>query len=299
MIVLALFPSSYAGCLKMSYPLWNIRNRVFELRRPLIMGIVNITPDSFSDGGRHDTTDAAVGHALRLIDEGADLLDLGGESTRPGSLPVSLDEELLRVLPVVEALIQRNVSVPISIDTNKAEVGRRCLQTGAHIINDVTALQGDEAMPSVVRNFGAGVILMHMKGTPATMHLAPHYDDVVSELHSFFETRLHALEQVAIQRQAVVLDPGIGFGKNDLHNLELLAHLDRFGDLGCPICLGVSRKGFLGRLLGRDVSQRLAGSLALACDAVTRGTAHILRVHDVGVTADVVRVLAELVSRRK
>src|SRR5262245_28078579 len=176
---------------------WQIRDRLLEIRRPLVMGIVNVTPDSFSDGGKFFSPDAAIAHGLQLIEEGADLLDIGGESTRPGSQPVSLDEELQRVVPVVRALARQS-SVPISVDTSKAEVARQSLEAGAHIINDVTALQGDPAMPEVVRDSGAGAILMHMQGTPTTMQIAPHYDDVVTEVYEFLERRLRELQQTGI-----------------------------------------------------------------------------------------------------
>jgi dihydropteroate synthase len=273
---------------------WQVRGRVLQPGRlPLVMGIVNITPDSFSDGGRFASPEAAVAHALRLVEEGADLLDLGGESSRPGSVPVSLDEELARVVPVVRALAAR-VAVPLSVDTTKAEVARQALAAGAHIVNDITALAGDLDMPAVVRVYGAGVILMHMQGTPATMQRAPHYDDVVGEVARFLEARLQAVADLGIAGRQVVLDPGIGFGKTAEHNLALLARLDEFQRLGRPVCLGVSRKGFLGRVLGRPVGQRLAGSLAAACHALARGAAQVLRVHDVAETRDAVALFTAL-----
>ncbi len=274
---------------------WQIRERTLELRRPLVLGIVNITPDSFSDGGRYLGEEAALAHALRLVEEGADLLDLGGESTRPGSSPVGLEEELRRLLPVVKRLAREvGERVPLSIDTTKAEVAQRCLDLGAHIINDITALQGDLAMGEVIRRSGAGVILMHMQGTPATMQQAPHYDDVVEEVANFLQARLHVAAGMGIAAQAVVLDPGIGFGKTDADNLALLAHLGKLQSLGCPVCLGVSRKGFLGRLLGREVQERLAGALAVTCHALVHRAAQILRVHDVRQTRDVVEMMSHL-----
>jgi dihydropteroate synthase len=272
---------------------WQIRDRTLLLDRPLVLGIVNVTPDSFSDGGRWAGPEEAVAHALALVAEGADLLDIGGESSRPGSRPVALDEELARVVPVVGALAEQT-SVLLSIDTTKAEVARQCLAAGAHIINDITALTGDPDLAGVVRDFGAGVILMHMQGTPETMQLAPAYTDVVAEVESFLEARLQTAADLGIAGSQVVLDPGIGFGKTLEHNLELLAHLDRLRRLGRPVCLGVSRKGFLGRLLNRPLPERLAGSLAAACYALASRSAQLLRVHDVAATRDVVTLFSAL-----
>src|SRR5262245_14151347 len=227
---------------------WRCRTHTFTIgRRPLVLGIVNVTPDSFSDGGRFASIEAAVAHGLGLVADGADLLDVGGESTRPGSQPVPLDEELARVVPVVRELVAR-AGVPISVDTSKAEVARQCLAAGASVINDVTGLRGDPEMLAVVAQAGAGAIVMHMQGTPATMQVAPAYADVVAEVGAFFEERLHALAAAGIGPERVALDPGIGFGKTDAHNLALLAGLGRYQRLGRPVCLGVSRKGLLGRL---------------------------------------------------
>src|SRR5947209_12790665 len=276
---------------------WQLRGHTLDPSvRALVMGIVNVTPDSFSDGGHHASTDAAVAHAATLLHQGADLLDIGGESTRPGSQPVPLDEELSRVVPVVDALVAsgRLGHVLLSIDTSKAEVARRCLGAGAHVINDVTALRGDPAMGTVVRDFGAGVILMHMKGTPATMQQEASYGDVVGAVFAFLQERLQAAVDAGIAGPCVALDPGIGFGKNEEHNLSLLARLDKFQELGRPVCLGVSRKGFLGRLLGRPVQDRTAGSLAVICHALARRAAQVLRVHDVAPTRDAVVVFAAL-----
>jgi dihydropteroate synthase len=257
------------------------------------MGIVNVTPDSFSDGGRYAATEAAVAHGLALAGQGADLLDVGGESTRPGSEPVPLDVELRRVLPVVEGFRSRT-TVPLSVDTSKAEVARRCLAAGASVVNDVTALRGDPDMAGVVREAGAGVVLMHAQGTPATMQLAPHYDDVVGEVLAFLQERLQVLAEVGIAADRVVLDPGLGFGKTQEHNLELLARLGEFGRLGRPVCLGASRKGFLGRITGRPVHRRLAASLAVVCHALARRSAQVFRVHDVEETRDAVNVFAAI-----
>jgi dihydropteroate synthase len=275
---------------------WRLPDRTLQLgRRPLVMGIVNVTPDSFSDGGRYAGPEAAVAGALELVSQGADLLDVGGESTRPGAVPVAADEELARVLPVVEALAGR-AGVPVSVDTAKAVVARECLRRGAQVINDVTALAGDPDMAAVVRDAGAGAILMHMQGTPATMQVAPSYGDVVEAIASFFAARLQALQGAGLEPERLVLDPGIGFGKTLAHNLELLARLGELQRLGRPVCLGVSRKGFLGKVLGRPVGERLAGSLAVAAYAAVRGTAQVLRAHDVRETRDVVRMIAAVES---
>src|ERR1019366_4791376 len=267
---------------------WRLRNRVLSLgSRCLVMGIVNVTPDSFSDGGRFLPTDAAIAHGLELVRQGADLLDIGGESTRPGSAPVPVDQELERVLPVVTALAQQT-SVPISIDTSKAEVARAGLQAGAHVINDVTGLTGDPHMIAVAREFAAGVIVMHMQGTPATMHLDPHYDDVVTDLSRYFAERIQSLTAAGIAFEAIMLDPGISFGKRTQHNLTILAHLAEFNSLGRPLCLGVSRKGFIGKILDRPLEQRVIGSLALAALGLGPEAGPLLRGHDVAETRDLV-----------
>lgn len=276
---------------------WRLRNRDLPLgSRCLVMGIVNVTPDSFSDGGRFLHIDSAIAHGLELVRQGADLLDIGGESTRPGSQPISCEEELQRVVPVVAALA-RQINVPISIDTSKAEVARACVQAGAHIVNDVTGLGGDPRMAEVVRDSGAGAIVMHMQGTPATMQIAPHYGDVITDLCRFFAERLQSLAAAGIAPEALALDPGIGFGKTREHNIALLARLAEFTALGRPICLGVSRKGFLGKLLDRPVEERLAASLAAAAYALSQNAAQILRVHDVAQTRDLVLVWEALKNR--
>ncbi len=278
--------------------MWHLPDRVLEFAHgPLVMGIVNVTPDSFSDGGQFHSLEAAVAHGLELVRQGADLLDIGGESTRPGSAPVPLEEELRRVLPVVTALVAQT-TVPISVDTSKAEVARQCLQIGARIVNDVTALRGDAGMVEVVRAQRAGVILMHMQGTPTTMQVNPHYDDVVGDIGRFFEERLQSLAAAGIAREQVVLDPGIGFGKTLDHNLEILARLAEFQRLGRPVCLGVSRKGFISRVLGgRPVARRLAGSLAVLSFALGREAVQVVRVHDVEESKDVVTMFKALSSR--
>jgi dihydropteroate synthase len=274
--------------------MWQLRDRTLDLgRRPQVMGIVNVTPDSFSDGGQHFTPAAAVAHGLTLVQQGADILDIGGESTRPGAAPVHPDEEERRVLPVVRALAEQT-TVPLSIDTSKAVVARACLKAGAHIINDVTALRGDPGMAPTVRDHGAGVILMHMQGTPQTMQQDPRYEDVVAEVGRFLEERLQAAADLGIAEGQVALDPGIGFGKTGTHNLQLLARLEGFQRFGRPVCLGVSRKGFLGKRLGRPVERRLAGSLAAVCYALGRKAVQVVRVHDVEETFDAIQVYAAI-----
>jgi len=265
------------------------KDRLIEFHdRPLIMGVVNVTPDSFFDGGRYFDTDAAVAHAVRLVEEGADLLDIGAESTRPGADVVNEEEERRRAIPVVTA-VAKAVTVPISIDTSKASVARAALDAGAVLVNDVTALRGDPAMVDVVAQTGAGIVLMHMNGTPRSMQQAPHYDDVVGEISEFFEERIHfAMSHGIVQRQ-IILDPGIGFGKLLKHNLVLLAQLRRFTLFECPVLVGVSQKGFLGQLLDRPVQERQWGTAAAVAMAVDRG-AGILRVHDVRAMKDVVQV---------
>jgi dihydropteroate synthase len=278
--------------------LWQLpRRQIVFSTRPLVMGIVNVTPDSFSDGGQFATPENAVAHALRLVEEGADLLDIGGESTRPGAEPVSVDDELRRVVPVVQALAGR-VTVPISVDTSKAAVARACLSTGAEVINDVTALAGDPDMVATAQDAGAGVILMHMQGTPRTMQQNPNYEDVVGDIKIFLDERLKAVTAAGLNRSQAVLDPGIGFGKTQAHNLELLARLDEFRSLGRPVCLGVSRKGGIGKILNRPVGERLFGSLAVLCHAMSRHAVQIIRVHDVAATRDVVRMWEAIEAQR-
>lgn len=279
--------------------LWQLRDRSLEITsRALVLGIVNVTPDSFSDGGRHSQNEAAIAHGLALVEDGADMLDIGGESTRPGATPVDAAEELRRVVPVVETLCKKT-AVPISVDTSKAEVARACLDVGASIINDVTALAGDPGMLEVARSSGTGVILMHMQGTPATMQIAPHYGDVVHDIRDYLQQRLQEVTAQGLKREAIAIDPGIGFGKTHAHNLELLARLEEFQSLGRPLCLGASRKGFLGKITGRPLEERLAGNLAVVAHALVHGAAQIVRVHDVAATRDVVLMLEALAQYRK
>ena len=272
------------------------KDRLIEFPgRPLIMGVVNVTPDSFYDGGRHLDAEAAVAHAVRLVEEGADLLDVGAESTRPGADAVNEVEERRRVIPVVTA-VAKAVTVPISIDTSKAAIAREALDAGAVLVNDVTALRGDSAMVDVVARSGAGIVLMHMYGTPRTMQQAPRYDDVVEEISVFFEERIHFAMTHGIVRRQIILDPGIGFGKLLVHNLTLLAQLRCFEIFECPLLVGVSQKAFLGQLLDRPVQERQWGTAAAVAMAVDRG-AGILRVHDVRAMKDVVQVAAAISQR--
>ena len=259
---------------------------------PLLMGVVNVTPDSFFDGGRYRDADAAVAHALRLVEEGADLLDIGAESTRPGADIVSEVEESRRAIPVVTA-VAKAVTIPISIDTSKVAVARAALDAGASLVNDVTALRGDPAMVDLVARTGAGIVLMHMHGTPRTMQQAPHYSDVVGEISEFFEDRIGFATAHGITRRQIILDPGIGFGKLLAHNLTLLAQLHQFRQFDCPLMVGVSQKSFLGQLVSRPVQERQWATAAAVAMAVDRG-AGILRVHDVKAMKDVVRVAAAI-----
>ncbi len=276
------------------------RARQFEYAFPgpaLLMGIVNVTPDSFSDGGQFLESTAAAAHGAELVAQGADILDVGGESTRPGARAVSEAEELRRVLPVIERLAAR-VQVPISIDTQKPAVARAALQAGASIVNDIGAGRSDDEMWRVVAEAKAGYVCLHMQGTPATMQANPVYGDVLQEVHDFFVERLERLKRAGVEVVQVVLDPGIGFGKTLEHNLQLLAGLGRFTRLERPVLLGVSRKSFIGKLLDVEVPARLPGALACACLAVAAG-AQMIRAHDVRETLHAMRMAEAILSRRK
>ena len=263
-----------------------------------VMGVLNVTPDSFSDGGRYLENDAAVRHGLELIEEGAAILDVGGESTRPGAEPVGADEERRRVVGVIEGLAGRGGSVQISIDTSKASVAAAALDAGATLVNDVTALRGDPAMAELVAEREVDCCLMHMLGEPRTMQVDPHYDDVVSDVKAFLEERMAAAIRAGVAEDRILLDPGIGFGKTLEHNLELLARLSEIVALGRPVVIGTSRKSFLGRLTGReDPGERVAGTIATNVLAYERG-ARVFRVHDVTPVLDALRVTAATVSAR-
>lgn len=268
----ARFPQRAAG--------WSLRTcQLAFSQRPLLMGIVNTTPDSFSDGGRYFEPAAAIRRGLQLAEHGADLLDVGGESTRPYSQPVSAADELRRVLPVVQALSEQT-RIPVSIDTSKAVVAAEAIAAGAEIINDVTGLEGDPAMLQLARETAAGVCVMHMQGTPQTMQDNPQYGDVVEDVGQYLQQRRDALIAAGLDARKICLDPGIGFGKTHEHNLTLLAHCGRYHAWGCPLLVGHSRKGFIGKVLGDQHADRTAATVGVAL-ALARQGIQILRVHDV------------------
>ena len=269
-------------------PTLDCNGRALRLDRPRVMGIVNVTPDSFSDGGAHDSPEAAIAHGLKLAEEGADVLDIGGESTRPGADEVPVEEELRRVIPVIERLT-RETALPISVDTSKPEVMRAAVAAGAGLINDVYALRREGALDAASA-LGVPVVLMHMQGEPRSMQAAPQYDDVVAEVHRFLAERIFAAEMAGIAKKRIVVDPGFGFGKTLEHNLSLLAQLQRFAELGVPVLAGLSRKKSIGELTGRsDARERVHGSVAAHLIAAQRG-ARLLRVHDVAATVDALKV---------
>lgn len=255
----------------------------------MVMGVLNATPDSFSDGGRFLDPDIAIEQAKSMIRQGADIIDVGGESSRPGAVPVEEGEEIRRVLPVVEALSSLG-SAAISIDTTKSAVAGAALAAGAHIVNDISAGLSDCKIPETALSAGAGYVLMHMQGTPGTMQACPRYKDAVTEVCSFLRERVLHFRGMGFGLDQLVVDPGIGFGKNDNHNLELLRGLEQFATINCPLMVGVSRKSFIGRILGREMTERLAGGLAAALYAVERG-ARIIRTHDVKETCDILRMM--------
>jgi dihydropteroate synthase len=257
-----------------------------SFEKTVLMGILNITPDSFSDGGRFTDVDSAVAHAKQMIADGAQIIDIGGESSRPGSAPLSEQEELERVLPVVRRLLDE-VSVPLSIDTYKPTIAERCLQQGVHLLNDITGLT-NPALVKVAARYNVPVVVMHMKGTPKTMQQNPIYQDVIGELKTFFKQQLTIAHDAGIKQ--VVIDPGIGFGKTAQHNLEILKHLESFKSLRCPVLVGPSRKSFIGMITGKPVNERLEGTIAAVCVAVMNG-ANIIRIHDVKECKQAVQIL--------
>ncbi len=279
----------------MGGPIWRLGERAFDCsERTLVMGILNVTPDSFSDGGRFLDRAAAVAHATRMVDDGADILDVGGESTRPGSKAVSADEELDRVRPVIERLAELHPAIPISIDTRKASVAAEALGAGAAIVNDVSG-GTDPEMFDVVRERDAAIVLMHMRGEPATMQEAPRYEDVVGEVHEYLRQRIEAAELAGIDPERIAIDPGIGFGKDLEHNLELMRRVDALLDLGRPVLVGPSRKRFLGTILDVPEDDRVEGTIGAVVWLVSRG-AHLARVHDVREVVRAVRV-ADAIAR--
>jgi dihydropteroate synthase len=266
---------------------WQCGRFEFNLDRPLLMGVVNVTPDSFSDGGQHAHADAAIQHAHQLIEEGAQIIDIGGESTRPGAQAVPLEEELSRIMPVLESL--RDAGVALSVDTCKADVMRMALDLGADVINDVTGFASEASRAVVAAHSTCGACVMHMQGEPRTMQAAPAYSDLVLEVMQFLRDRTAALIDEGVAARRIAIDPGFGFGKSVAHNYTLLRELHQFVGLGFPVLAGLSRKSMIGAVTGRAVNDRLAGSLAGALSAVARG-ARILRVHDVAATRDALEV---------
>ena len=279
----------------MGGPVWRVGERVFDCsERTLVVGILNVTPDSFSDGGRFLDRATAVAHATRMVEEGADILDVGGESTRPGSNAVSADEELERVHPVIERLAELHPAIPISIDTRKAGVAAEALDAGATIVNDVSG-GADPAMFDVVRDRESAVVLMHMQGDPATMQESPEYDDVVGEVHEYLRQRIEAAELAGIDPERIAIDPGIGFGKGLDHNLELMHGVGALLDLGRPVLVGPSRKKFIGTILDLPEEERVEGTVGAVVCMIARG-AHLVRVHDVKEVVRAVRV-ADAIAR--
>lgn len=271
------------------------KTQLWDGSRTVIMGVLNVTPDSFSDGGRYQSLEAAITHGEQMIRQGADLIDVGGESTRPGAEPVSVAEELLRVIPVVEGLVERGVSV--SVDTAKPEVAGAALQAGAVVVNDVTGL-ANPAMTELIANTAAGVVIMHMQGEPRTMQQNPHYDDVVREVRAFLLERAHTAEDAGIGANRIAIDPGIGFGKDFSHNLALLRNLSGLVETGYPVLVGTSRKGFLRKILGDSVpaAERDPATAATVALAIREGVA-IVRVHNVAMTAQVARTVEAIMDR--
>jgi len=275
---------------RMGGPVWRFGDRAFDCsERTLVMGILNVTPDSFSDGGRFFTPVYASRHGLEMVADGADIIDVGGESTRPGSDPVDVGEEIDRVVPVIRRLVEEAPGVVVSIDTRKAEVAAAALDAGARVVNDVSAA-ADPLMFALVRESGAGLVLMHMKGEPKTMQEAPTYEDVVAEVHAYLRERVEAAVFAGIDPEQLAVDPGIGFGKDLEHNLALMHHVDALLDLGRPVLVGPSRKRFIGTILDLPEDQRDEGTAGAVAWMVSRG-AHAVRVHDVRTTVRAVRVI--------
>jgi dihydropteroate synthase len=269
---------------------FEIGGKIYDGKRPLLMGILNVTPDSFSDGGKYPDCERAVAHGLELAEEGADILDIGGESTRPGSEPVNGEEERARVIPVVKALA-RKISIPISVDTTRAETAETALAAGASMINDISALRFDPRMTEVIRSSGCAAALMHMTGTPRTMQDAPRYNDVIEDVLAFLRERISFALAAGIPRRKIMVDPGIGFGKTLEHNIALLRNIGRFHEIGCPVLVGASRKGMIGKLTGAPVGERDWGTAAITSWCVTQGV-EVQRVHAVKAMRQVCDVTA-------
>lgn len=273
----------------MKSQIWECRNRTLHLAKPLLMGILNLTPDSFSDGGKFNSKEKAIARAMEMIEQGADIIDIGGESTRPGAAKVSLAEEIARVVPVIEAL-DKETNIPISVDTYKSAVAKRSLEAGASIINDISGLRFDQNMAGMAAEFRAGLVLMHIKGTPDNMQKDPQYDDLLGEIKSYLKGSIRIALDAGVELLAIAIDPGIGFGKTVEHNLSLIKNLTYFKDMDCPIVIGASRKSFIGKLNDEiPATERLPGSLAAAILAVQNGAA-IIRCHDVAETKQALRV---------
>ncbi|MCD6407910.1 dihydropteroate synthase [bacterium] len=258
---------------------WKIRDEILQIKRPFIMGILNVTPDSFYDGGRYFNFDKAIERAKEMEKEGADIIDVGGESSRPGSEPVSEEEEIRRVVPVIKTLVDE-LNIPVSCDTYKSKVAEKAIESGAKIINDISAFRFDEKLFDVVKNSGCGYVLMHMKGTPRDMQKSPYYEDVIGEIHRFFEEKIKFIAENGMEIERVVIDPGIGFGKRVEDNLMILKNLDRFTDFNRPILIGTSRKSFIGKILDVDTEERMEGTISSNVYSLLKG-ARIFRVHDV------------------
>ncbi|MBU4485251.1 dihydropteroate synthase [bacterium] len=269
-----------------------IGNKTFDFRTPIIMGILNVTPDSFSDGGKYSNQTLAVKHAIRMISDGADIIDIGGESSRPGSDQVDADEEIARTIPIIREIRAKSDS-PISIDTMKSQVAKAALEAGADMINDVSGLRHDKDMVRLVAESNVPVCIMHMLGTPKTMQEKVFYKDVIEDIYNFFTKAIDNAVNAGVKKEKIILDPGIGFGKNLEHNLKILNHLDRFKDLGLPILIGPSRKFFIGAILDLPANERIEGTLASLAVAIERG-ADILRVHDVLQVSRFKRVFEEI-----
>lgn len=264
-------------------------------KKTLIMGILNTTPDSFSDGGKFFKKDDAIRHCYKLAEDGADIIDIGGESTRPDSLPISAEEEIKRTIPVIYE-VTKNLNIPISIDTQKAIVAKEALEAGASMVNDISSLS-DEKMPEIVAKYNIPVVIMHMQGTPATMQKNPYYKNVVEDIKKFFISRIRYAELKGINIKNIIIDPGIGFGKNLEHNLEIFRHLNDFSELGRPLLVGPSRKSFIGKIIGADINNRLYGTLGAVCVSIMKG-ANIIRVHDVKETREAVSVVDSVIYRK-